>query len=180
MLWQEYVARQSQSISQLPEAKLQTFIEGLLDVQHNDGVLWVGGNGGSHATASHAVADLTKTVTAGGKRPLRTIALSEATSLTTAFSNDESFETSLAESLRRLARPGDAVLIISVSGQSPNLMKLIEMAQKLKIKTFAMVGKKGSALEDELDFCLLVDDDDYQIVENTHLVLLHWIVKKLS
>jgi D-sedoheptulose 7-phosphate isomerase len=149
-------------------------------VRDNGETLWVAGNGGSSATASHAVADFTKTVTQGGKRGIKSVALSEMVSLQTAFANDVSFIDAMSETLKLVGREGDALLLFSVSGQSPNLLRAADAATGLGMEVLSIVGRNGSPLADLSTHSILLDSDDYQVVENLHVSLMHWLVKELA
>ncbi len=160
--------------------KLFSLVQALTSVREAGGTLWVAGNGGSAAAASHFVADLVKTARSFTGKSLPTIALHECISLTTAYSNDQSFEASLGETLRDLARPGDALLILSVSGTSPNLVYAKGIADQLGLVTLSIVGEKGSALSGQSTVGICLKSGDYQIVENAHILILHWLAKNLN
>ena len=134
MNWEDYKSAHDTALNNLDLVQMNKVITIFEEVRVNGNTVWVGGNGGSAATASHTVADLTKTSTSGGKGTIRSIALSELVSLSTAFANDVSFEDALAESLRFLAKPTDVFLLISVSGTSPNLIRAAEAARHLGLK----------------------------------------------
>lgn len=180
MNWNDYLESQIADLQAIDVVQVESLTKQLRELRSRGSYLWVGGNGGSSATASHAAADLTKTITQRGEKPLPTIALSEALSLTTASANDIDFEYSLANSLKLMAREGDGVLIISVSGTSPNLIALIHEAKRLGLRTFALVGAAGAEIVNLVDEAIVVRSFDYQIVENSHLFLLHWFVKYLE
>jgi D-sedoheptulose 7-phosphate isomerase len=97
----------------------------------------------------------------------------------TAFGNDDSFESAFALSLRNYAKTGDAVMVLSVSGLSPNLLAASRAAIDMGLTLFSIVGVRGKDLAAKSDFALIVDSDDYQVVENTQMSLIHWFVKAL-
>jgi D-sedoheptulose 7-phosphate isomerase len=175
----EYVELNQKALGEIPRSAIDRFTEGLSAVRLRDGTLWVAGNGGSAASASHAVADFGKTVTGNGSSALRTIALSEMVAMQTAFSNDDSFESAFALSLRNYAKKGDAVMILSVSGLSPNLLAASRVAMDMGLTLFSIVGLRGKDLAAISDFALTVDSNDYQVVENAQMSLIHWFVKVL-
>ena len=176
----EYFAAQAVAASNLDEEKISEFARVLGKLRESNATLWIAGNGGSAATASHAVADFTKTSTSNGHAPVKAIALSELLSLTTAFSNDVSFEASLGESLALLSSPGDALLIITVSGLSPNLRYAADVAKRIGIPVYSLTGSRGHQMIENSTLGILVESNDYQIVENIHLEIIHWLVKALS
>jgi D-sedoheptulose 7-phosphate isomerase len=176
---ESYLALQNKADLSVGKENSERFFEALRKLRTNDSRVWIAGNGGSAATASHAVVDFTKTAAATGKKGLRANALSENVALTTAFSNDVNFEASLGETLRSLCSPSDALLVISVSGTSPNLIYALRVARELGLTTLGLLGAKGSGTANLYDECILVDSEDYQIVENSHMTFIHWLVKKM-
>jgi D-sedoheptulose 7-phosphate isomerase len=180
MNWEDYKDAHLETLNNCDSGEMAKVIKILEDVRASRSTIWVGGNGGSAASASHAVADFTKTSTSGGKDPIRSIALSEMVSLNTAFSNDVSFEAAFAESLRLLAKPGDVFLLISVSGTSPNLLRAVEVAQKLGLKVVSLVGARGQLVARASDASIVISSEDYQVVENMHMIMIHWFVKAMS
>ncbi len=102
------------------------------------------------------------------------------TALQTALGNDISFEDGFAYALRRFASKGDALMIISVSGTSPNLLRVTEVAREIDIPVFSIVGAKGSQQSRLSAHAIIIPSEDYQIVENAQMVLVHWITKVLG
>lgn len=180
MEYKEYLRQNDEVLKKVDASLLSSFINGLDALRTRNRTLYILGNGGSAATASHAVADFSKTASSLGRIPLKTIAISEMVSLQTAYANDESFLVAMAETLRAYAAEGDALLIISVSGQSPNLLEAFKYAKDSGIQVFSIVGARGAELAGESDFGILLDSEDYQVVENAQLSLVHWIVKVLQ
>jgi D-sedoheptulose 7-phosphate isomerase len=180
MDFRQYVAENNRVFDELDSTSVGQLGDALRGFVGTDSTLWVLGNGGSSATASHVVADFVKTISTTGGRTIRTVALSELLSLQTAFANDVSFQDGFSETLRLMAKPGDAILLISVSGLSPNLVKASEFSKSVGIRVFSMVGSRGNALAEASEVGVVVPSDDYQIVENIHLALIHWYVKYLE
>jgi phosphoheptose isomerase len=178
--WQNYVAENSRVLNLVDEDILGAMVITFKDVGSAGGTLWVLGNGGSASLASHAVADFSKTVQGLGGLPLKTLAPSELVSLQTAYSNDTSFAVGFASTLRTYGSKLDAVLIISVSGRSPNLVNAVEVAKSMGMSTCAWVGTRGAGLAGSVDHIVVFDSDDYQIVENAQVSLMHWITKALA
>lgn len=180
MKFESYAVEHSLALQKVSHKILDRFSLVLGTLRNSGATLWIAGNGGSSATASHAVADFTKTVTQNGKRGIRAVALSEMVSLQTAFANDVSFIDSMSETLKLVGREGDVLLIFSVSGRSPNLLKAAESAASIGMQVLSIVGRNGSSLEELSTDSIVLDSDDYQIVENLHVTLMHWLVKELS
>ena len=179
MNFQDYISEQQEVIDRLSNLEIVDFLVGLQVIRSSGTTLWIAGNGGSASTGSHAAVDFVKTSHNSSRSYLRTQNLSDAVALTTAFSNDVSFESSLGNSLKSLANAGDSLLILSVSGTSPNLLYAFESAKELGLKTFCIVGSRGKDLAKKSDQSILIDSDDYQIVENLQLMLIHWFTKCL-
>ena len=180
MQWNEYLESHKEVFEEINLIDLDKILDILQKVRESSSTLWVVGNGGSAATASHIVADFGKTSTALGQKSVRAIALSELVSLSTAFANDISFESAFSESIKLLAKPTDALLLISVSGTSPNLLGAHEAAKALGLRTISLTGIRGIKVAEQSDASVVVQSDDYQVVENTHVFIAHWLVKELS
>lgn len=177
----DYLKSNNEVFARLDAAELDGMRTELSNLADSGSTLWVAGNGGSEATASHFVADMVKSALQFGDSSLRTVALTEQAALNTALVNDTSFRESLGEQLRLVAREGDAYLYLSVSGLSPNLVHAAEVARSLNVKTMAIVGERGADKAKEIcDFSITVPSDDYQVVENAHIVIMHWFCKALS
>jgi D-sedoheptulose 7-phosphate isomerase len=137
--------------------------------------VYILGNGGSASTASHFACDLSKaTICRDGPR-LRVTSLTDNIALLTAWANDTSYERVFAEQLLSLAGPGDVVVIISASGESPNVLAAALAARELGASTVALVGFAGGALKHMVDVYVHVASHDYGIVEDCQLVLEHAI-----
>ena len=117
--------------------------EGLLRVRDANGTMFLAGNGGSASTANHLALDLQKAgISPKGVRP-KVISLSENIGLITAWGNDESFDVVFEKQLEALAEEGDSLLIISVSGSSPNLVRAVSKASDVGMLTVGFLGKDG-------------------------------------
>jgi D-sedoheptulose 7-phosphate isomerase len=145
----------------------------LVDAWKRDAAIFIAGNGGSAATASHLALDLQKAGRSPGGRSPRAISLADNAGLVTAWANDVSFGRVFAEQLEVLARPGDALVVISVSGSSPNLVNAVAAAQGLGLASVGLLGRTGGALRDAVDVAVLVPSDDYGWVESAHVALHH-------
>jgi len=107
----------------------------------------------------------------------RVICLSDMTETVTAWANDESYEQGLANMCRNFIMPEDAILLISGSGNSQNIVNALNYANENSIEVFAMTGFEGGSLRNGANHCLHVPSQDMQVVENIHLMLIHWIFK---
>ena len=139
--------------------------------------IFVIGNGGSAATASHMMNDLNKgTLGHKGDAPwkrFKVIALTDNVSLLTAWANDTDYNTVFSEPLKNLANRGDVLLCISASGNSPNIIAAVEVAKEMGLKVLGFGGFTGGKLAKMADVCLVVPSDGYGPVEDVHMILDH-------
>jgi D-sedoheptulose 7-phosphate isomerase len=137
--------------------------------------VFVLGNGGSASTASHIANDLSKATVVPGAARMRVIALTDNVALLTAWANDASYDCVFKEQLENLLNPGDTVLGISASGNSPNVLRAIEFARAGGAVTIAWTGSSGGRLKDIVDHCVHVPTEDVGMIENVHLVFDHLV-----
>lgn len=142
------------------------------------------GNGGSAATASHMASDLAKTVL--GKRHdritkrFRAVALNDNVPLMTAWANDERYETIFGEQLKNLARRGDILIVLTGSGNSENILYAVKTGRALGLTTVGLLGFDGGRTKPLLDHYVLVKSRQYAYVEDIHLVLNHLMTDYFS
>jgi D-sedoheptulose 7-phosphate isomerase len=137
--------------------------------------LFVFGNGGSAALASHFACDIGKGTIAGKRKRLKTVALTDNVALITAWANDKAYDTIFAEQLESLAEKGDMVLAISGSGNSPNVIRGLEAARRIGAETLVLTGFEGGRAKALADLCLVVPSDSMQLIEDAHLCATHAI-----
>lgn len=141
--------------------------------------VFVIGNGGSAATASHMACDLGKTVLGKNhtwhRKRFKVIALNDNMPLITAWGNDVSYDLVFSEQLRNLANSGDLLLVLTGSGNSPNVLCAVEAARELDLKTIGFLGFDGGRVKPMLDRSILVKSDNYGFVEDAHMILNHLI-----
>lgn len=131
------------------------------------------GNGGSGSNASHFVGDLNKGFSYGREKRFRAICLNDNQAALTAYSNDVSYEDAFVELLRNFLRPGDVVVGISGSGNSPNILKAIAYANEVGAHTVGLCGFNGGKLAGLARTPLLAPVHDMQQVEDVHMILFH-------
>jgi D-sedoheptulose 7-phosphate isomerase len=141
----------------------------------------VAGNGGSASTASHLACDLGKTVlganpTARASR-FRVVSLADNVAVLTAWANDEGYETVFAEQVKMLGRPGDVLIVISASGNSPNIIAAVHAAHERGLETIGLLGYDGGAAKHLVDDAIVIACHDYGHVESAHLVLGHLLTE---
>jgi D-sedoheptulose 7-phosphate isomerase len=145
--------------------------------------IFVFGNGGSAATASHFASDLSKgPLGHKGDRLVdrfRVIALTDNVSIITAWANDTGYENVFSEPLKNLAKKGDLAIAISASGNSPNVLKAVEVAKAIGVKTIGFCGFDGGKLAKIADVALVVETErgEYEVVEDVHDTLHHMITQ---
>jgi D-sedoheptulose 7-phosphate isomerase len=151
--------------------------ERLWQIARAGGLVLIAGNGGSAANASHMAVDLSKSSLGRPPRPgaprVRAMALNDASSVLTAWANDEAYETAVAEQVTTLVRPGDALILLSVSGRSPNIVAAARAARAAGAVVIGLLGGDGGAVRALADFSIVIPSDDYQVVEDAHLAINH-------
>lgn len=153
----------------------------LRNARDNKATIFIAGNGGSAATASHWVNDLGKATKRSGRAPMRVIGLSDNTSWLTALANDEGYDRGFAGQMENFAEPGDVLIVLSASGNSPNLIKAVDLAKSRGMTTIGLLGFDGGKLKDIVDEVIWVESEKgtYELVEDAHSVLCHAITKSL-
>jgi D-sedoheptulose 7-phosphate isomerase len=157
-------------------------IQHLLVARRKGATIFVAGNGGSAATASHWVNDLGKATKRSGRAPMRAMSLSDNVSWLTALANDEGYESVFAGQLENFAQPGDVLVVISASGNSPNLVRAVELAKSRGATTIAFVGFDGGVLKDMVHdyFWFPTSKGAYGLVESGHALLCHILTTCLA
>ena len=140
------------------------------------------GNGGSAANASHICEDLAKGTLRDfdGQKRLKVLSLTDNTAGIMAWGNDEGYDRVFIEQLKNLASPGDVLLAISGSGNSPNVIKAVEWANAIGMTTVGITGFTGGTLKQISHHGLHAGIDDMGIVESLHMVYFHWIIDDLN
>jgi D-sedoheptulose 7-phosphate isomerase len=161
------------------EAALERIAKVLTEVRDRGGTLLIAGNGGSAAIANHTECDASKGTFHDQKPPLVSRSLSANPSVLTAIGNDIGFASVFERQVDYYGRPGDALLLVSSSGNSPNVVKACEVAKARGLVTIALVGFTGGALRDVADHCLYVACHNYGIVEDMHQASLHVVTQYL-
>jgi len=144
----------------------------LIETIRAGGKILIFGNGGSAADAQHIAAELVNRLNYD-RPPIAAIALTTDTSILTSVANDASFADLFERQVRALGRAGDAVIAISTSGHSPNVLKAVEAARQLDIKIIALAGRNGGRLATIADVALVVESESTQRVQETHITIAH-------
>ncbi|MDQ6898752.1 MAG: SIS domain-containing protein [Candidatus Dormibacteraeota bacterium] len=162
-------------LGDIPSGTVERVVEVVLDAHKRNRHVYILGNGGSASTASHFACDLAKATIVHSRARLRVTALTDNVALLTAWANDTSYDRVFAEQLVNLLNPGDVVMAISASGNSPNVLAAVAVARERGALTVALVGCSGGALKTAVDVAVHVPSHDYGVVEDCHLVLEHAI-----
>jgi D-sedoheptulose 7-phosphate isomerase len=139
--------------------------------------VFVLGNGGSASTASHMAADLGKNTIGANMRRFRIMSLNDNMPLLTALGNDLGYHQVFAEQLMNLIRPGDVLVVISGSGNSPNVLRAIDYARGECAQVVGLLGFSGGRAAELCDTAIVVDSQDYGVIEDAHLILNHILVE---
>jgi D-sedoheptulose 7-phosphate isomerase len=171
----EYLSNLARVVELVPPDALESVIDAILAARRTGHRVYVMGNGGSAATASHFVCDIVKSARVDGLAPVRAFALADNASLVTAWANDYAYEHIFAEQINALVEPGDVVIGITASGNSPNIVAGFEAALKRGAQTIALVGFDGGVVRDQVDVAVHIPCHDYGLVEDTHAAIGHAI-----
>lgn len=146
--------------------------------------IFLAGNGGSAATASHALVDLNKTILGHGRNyrhiRLRVISLADNIPILTAIGNDFSYKNVFSESLKNLANPGDLLIVLSGSGKSPNIISALNTAKDLQVETLGLLGFDGGKAKKLVDHKVLVPSESYGHIEDVHMIYFHLLTEYLK
>jgi D-sedoheptulose 7-phosphate isomerase len=182
---QPFLERVSLELQRLDAAEVKNLADAIYDCYQRGRFVFLCGNGGSGSNASHFCEDLGKGTLRredflrDDKRRLRILSLTDNTPYILAWANDEGFDRIFVEQLKNLASPGDLLIAISGSGNSPNVLQAVEWANRNGLKTFGCTGFSGGKLRLLAQQGLHVPLDDMGIVESIHLTAFHWIVDNL-
>lgn len=171
----EYIKAQQEALHAIPVQQVTEIIKKFKAAWKEDRQIFVFGNGGSAANASHFVTDLGKGASDKLSKPFRCLSLNDNTPWMTALGNDYSYAEVFSRQLANFARPGDLVLTMSVSGSSPNLVAAVEWATAHGVYTIALVGGKRGRLAEIADYVVVVDSTHYGRVEDVHMGICHMI-----
>jgi D-sedoheptulose 7-phosphate isomerase len=168
-----YFDQLSRTLRALPFETVDKVAELLFHIYERQGTLFVFGNGGSAALASHFACDLGKGTVNGTIKRFRVMALTDNVPLMTAWANDSDYENIFAEQLANFAKAGDVAFAISASGNSPNVLKALKFARQAGLTTAGLTGFSGGRMLPLCDAAIVVPSDNMQIIEDLHLCIAH-------
>jgi D-sedoheptulose 7-phosphate isomerase len=170
----DYLGETRGVMARLDADLIDRISEQIWQAYEQERTVYLFGNGGSAALASHLACDLAKGTAANGRRRMRAVSLNDNLALLTALANDLEYDEVFAEQLHHI-EPGDVALAISSSGNSPNVVRGLEVAQQAGATTVAITGFKGGRVKSLCDMCLVVPSDNVQYIEDSHLSVMHAI-----
>jgi len=177
----EYREGLKAAVDALPAEDIQALIQAIESAYEEQRHVFVIGNGGSAATASHMACDLAKTVLGANRDPqikrFRVIALTDNMPLITAYGNDVGYETVFSEPLCNLANAGDLLIVITGSGNSPNIVEAVKTARDRGLRTVGMLGFAGGLAKPLVDHAIVVESDNYGYIEDAHMILVHLVTQ---
>ncbi|MCC6730418.1 MAG: SIS domain-containing protein [Chthonomonadales bacterium] len=168
-----YLADVKRLVDDVPLGGVQRLVDLMADAWQDGRRVLLMGNGGSAATASHIVNDLQKCIHLEAGRPLKTLCLSDCSPLVLAWANDTEYANVYAPQIECWAEPGDLVIGISGSGNSANIVRAIETANRLGAHTFGLAGHEGGRLGETARDCIVVRSENMQQIEDLHMIVLH-------
>ena len=169
----EYIGQVRATLAELPISEIEQIVDILQKAREAGSRIFIFGNGGSAATASHFAGDLNKGANCPGQPRLRAIALTDNIPAVTAWANDAAYEDIFAEQLENHVEPGDVVIGISGSGRSMNVVKALKLANTRGATTVALTGFDGGLVKDVAHLCLTVPSSIMEQAEDVHLLIEH-------
>ena len=171
----DYITGQKHTLDTIPLETVEDIVNVFREALQTDQQIFVFGNGGSAANASHFVTDLGKGSSDKTWKRFRCMSLNDNTPWITALGNDYAYDEIFVRQLMNFGRPGDIIFLMSVSGNSPNLVKAASWAKENGIQVIALVGARKGKLAELADIPLVVNDDHYGRVEDAHMGICHMI-----
>lgn len=174
-----YFSEVEQMLQSISLRHLEEILHLLEQAYRNGHRIFIMGNGGSAATASHFALDLSKNTITPGALRLKAISLTDHVPLITAWSNDVAYEHIFEEQLASLIEPGDVVIGISTSGNSQNVINALRLARQSNAITIGLLGAKGGKVKDMVDVYVLAPGQNIEQEEDAHMVLAHIITRHM-
>lgn len=175
----EYVSAVAHALKGLSRRQISEAVDALFECWRRGGCVYIIGNGGSAATASHMMNDLLRGTRVNGMRPIRAIALTDNVPLLTAISNDSHYDRIFADLLEALLRPEDILIAISTSGNSPNVVQAVAAARRRETRVIGLCGSKTSRLSTQANIVIIMPAELVGQQEDGHMVVNHAIALAL-
>ncbi len=174
-----YSGRLAQAFQLVPHKNLDLFFDKVLAVWKKNGHVFICGNGGSAANAMHIANDLFYGIAKGNGKGIRVHALTSNQPVMTCLANDVSYEEVFSAQLDLLANPGDMLIVLSGSGNSPNILSVLRKAKEMKVSSVAILGFSGGAALEMADIPIHVPVHDMQISEDIQMIIGHTLMQWL-
>lgn len=168
-----YFALLSSTVGSLPFHAIDETVELLMRAYETSATIFLFGNGGSAALASHLACDLGKGTINGSPKRFRALALTDSVPLMTAWANDSKYDNIFAEQLLNFVQAQDVAFAISGSGNSPNVLNALKAARNAGAFTVGLTGFEGGQMKELCDICVVIPSDNMQIIEDLHLCVAH-------
>ncbi len=172
---EDYRKQLVETISQLDLSKVDSAIEWLKEARSKSRHIFICGNGGSASTASHFACDMVKGASYNREARFRIMALTDSLPTLTAYSNDVGYDCVFVEQLKNFAEPGDVLMAISGSGNSPNVLRAVEYANASGLKTVALTGRDGGKLAPLAQLNIQASVPHMGRIEDAHMIICHMI-----
>ena len=169
----DYVSAQKTTLDSIPADGVVQVVAKLRTVWQEDRQVFIFGNGGSAANASHFATDLGKGSSDKLGKRFRVLSLNDNVSWMTAIGNDYSYDDVFVRQLQNYAKPGDLALALSVSGNSPNLVKALDWSRQNGVGTVALVGAKRGRMAEIAEQVIVINDTHYGRVEDAQMGICH-------
>jgi D-sedoheptulose 7-phosphate isomerase len=176
---ESYLNDVSALLAEIPRDKIAKVVDLVRDAYEKGTQVFIMGNGGSASTSSHLACDLQKGLGGLSDKKFKVMALSDSIPIMTAWGNDTDYSNIFAPQLETWVNPGDLVIGISGSGNSPNVINAIELANKKGAITVGLSGFQGGKLDQLAQYGVVVRSDNMQHIEDVHMVLAHLIFRVL-
>jgi len=170
-----YLQKVSDALKRLPFAQINRVTDVLWNAYQNNRAVYLFGNGGSAALASHCACDFGKGTVVNGNPRFRVLALTDNVPLLTAWANDARYEDIFSEQLQSLLQRHDIAFAISGSGNSPNVLNALHAAREIGAFTIGLTGFQGGKMQSLCDLCVVVPSENMQVIEDVHLSVTHSI-----
>lgn len=177
----EYFGVVKDSVDLIPFEDVMKMIEAIYEAYKTDKTIFIIGNGGSAAKASHVAQDFSKGLIFDQNinKRVKALSLTDNIPYITALANDTGYENIFSAQLRTFANKGDYLLAISGSGNSPNIIKAVDVAKEKKMVVIGVTGYGGGKLKELSDISVNVKINDMCMAESFHSLIFHYVVSSL-
>lgn len=175
-----YIKNLSDAVNKSDFATLSTIADMIMETKKTGAKIYSAGNGGSAATASHIANDLLKGCRVGNQIGFKAISLSDTVPVITCLGNDYSYDEVYSIQIDTNGQQGDLLIVFSGSGNSENIVRAVESAKKIGMKTIGFLGRDGGKLKNICDIYIIAPTNSMEQIEDIHLSYEHALVSTLS